>query len=196
MADALGTIAQVLRLEPQPFESLRSLRFALLTVFWAGVSQSLGQSVVLFANRVKPRRFIASLLVGALIYLASFAFFALSIWLVTRVAFGLDKPLEVSVRAVGLAYAPYLLSFFALAPYLGSLINLLLALWNFAAILVALQVIFGLSVWQAVACSAASWLLLQIFQRTVGRPLQRLSRWLKRLAAGGKLEPDWRKLLR
>lgn len=196
MAETFSSIAQVLRLEAAPFETLRSLRFALIIVFLAGLSQTLGQSVVLFANQVKPRRFVASLLAGALIYSVSFLFFSASIWLVARYGFGLDKPFHLSVRAVGLAYAPYLLSFFTLAPYLGSFIGIVLSLWSFAAILTALQVIFGLTLWQAVACSALSWLLLQVFQRTVGRPLQRLSRWIRRIVAGGRLESDWRKLLR
>jgi hypothetical protein len=195
VTETFSSISQVLRLETTPFETLRSLRFALIIVFLAGLSQTLGQSVVLFANQVKPRRFVASLIAGALIYSVSFLFFSASIWLVARFGFGLDQPFHLSVRAVGLAYAPYLFSFFTLAPYLGSFIGIALSLWSFAAILVALQVIFGLTLLQAVACSALSWLLLQIFQRTIGRPLQRLSRWVRRWVSGVSLESDWRKLL-
>lgn len=194
----LELLVQVLRLERAPFDLLlvgeRGLRWALLTVFLAGVSQALGQSVVLFANRVRQRRFVASLLVGATLYLFGFLFLASSIWLAARYGFERHQPLQTVMRVVGLAYAPYLFSFFILTPYFGSFISVALSLWSLAAVLVALEVLFGFTLWQAFLCSLLGWLLLQLSQRTVGRPLQRLAEFTRSYAAGTRLELSREKL--
>ncbi len=187
----LELVPQVLRLSREPFELLlgaEGLRWAILMVFLAGLSQALGQSVVLFANRVRPHRFAASLLVGAALYVFGFFFLVFSIWLVARYGFDRLQPLRTVTRLVGLAYAPYLFSFFILTPYFGSFISVALSLWSLAAVLVALKVLFGFSFWQGLLCSALGWLLLQITQRTLGRPVQRLADALRHFAAGTRLE--------
>ncbi len=185
-------IYQVLILSRVPYRFVQSseegLRLALIVVFVAGLSQALSQSVALFAYRVRPRRFVLSLLVGAGVYLFGFLFLVSSVWFVARYFFGETVPLLVVVRTVGLAYAPYLFSFVILTPYFGSFLSVTLALWSLSATLLALSVIFGLTLFQALLCSALGWLLLQVAQRTVGRPVQALARAARRLAAGRKLE--------
>lgn len=185
-------ISQVLILSRVPYRFVQSgeegLRLALGVVFVAGLSQALSQSVVLFAYRVRPRRFVLSLVVGAGVYLFGFLFLVSSIWFVARYAFGEARPLLVVVRTVGLAYAPYLFSFVVLTPYFGSFFSVALSLWSLSAIMLALSVIFGLTLFQALLCSALGWLLLQVVQRTVGRPVQALARAARRLAAGQRLE--------
>ena len=114
-------IYQVLILSRVPYRFVQSseegLRLALIVVFVAGLSQALSQSVALFAYRVRPRRFVLSLLVGAGVYLFGFLFLVSSVWFVARYFFGETVPLLVVVRTVGLAYAPYLFSFVILTPY-------------------------------------------------------------------------------
>ena len=69
------------------------LKLALGVVVLAGLSQEIGQIVILFLNRIKPGRFVFSLLINALLF--AFGFLALvgSTWLITlapwttRVAF-------------------------------------------------------------------------------------------------------------
>lgn len=194
----LELVFGVLRLQREPFEQLLSgghgLRWALLVVFFAGLSQALGQSVVLFANRVRPRRFVLSLLVGAGLYVFGFLLLVASVWLVARYGFGREQPLRTVARVVGLAYAPYLLGFAVLTPYLGSFISVALSLWSLAALLIALEVAFGFGLYQALLCSALGWLLLQVVQRTVGRPVQSLVVLARSLAAGTRLELSRKKL--
>ena len=189
---SLELIPQVLALSRLPYQIVKSseegLRLALGVVFVAGLSQALSQSVVLFAYRVRPRRFVLSLVVAAGLYLFGFLFLVVSIWFVARYGFGKTEPLLVLVRAVGLAYAPYLFSFVILTPYFGSFLSVTLALWSLSATLLALSVIFNLTLFQALLCSALGWLLLQGAQRTVGRPVQAVARGARRLAAGQKLE--------
>lgn len=183
-----SVVGRSLTLEREVFLQVQSETWGLLAVvfvvFFAGFSESLGQSVVLFANRVKPRRFVASLALSAAIFLFSYLFWTLSIWLVGTYVYNRDVDFNVVAKAVGLGYAPYLFSFFALAPYFGVPIFALLSVWSLLAVIVAVSVTLDLSLTQALACSALGWLLWQALQRTVGRPVIALSKRLKRLTAG------------
>ena len=194
----LELVLQALALQRAPYETLQTLpgglRLAFGVVFAAGVAQTLGQSVVLFAARVRPHRFVASLIVGAAVYLFGFLFLVVSIWLVARYGLGEAQGLRPVVRAVGLAYAPYLFSFIILTPYLGAFFSVALSLWSLSATLLALEITLGLTLGQALLCSVLGWLLLQLLQRTVGRPVQALARGLRRLTAGARLEFDAEKI--
>lgn len=190
---ALELIGAALWLRPDAFAALElrpgSLRLALWVVLLAGLSSALGQSLVLFVNEVKPRRLVASLLLSALLYAFSFAFWVLSIWLVAGQVFDRDRELIEVARTVGLAYAPQLFGFFALTPYFGNAISTALSIWVLLATVTATRVVFGVSPEVAVACTALGWLLLFVAQRTVGRPLTWLARRLRRLVAGSRLDP-------
>ena len=161
--------------------------FVTLVVVLAGLSEAFGQSLVLFASRVKKRRFIFSLLFSASVYTFSFFFLALSIWLVSAQVFGRAAGFDAVMRAVGLGYAPYLFSFFVLAPYFGNPIGLFLSVWSLVAVNRGVQFALDLNLWQALLCTFLGWLLLQVLQRTVGRPLVGGVRWLRRRVAGAPL---------
>ena len=190
----LEFLGRVLSLEPTVFSALKvdpaALGAALVLVLFAGLSEAAGQSVVLFVSRVRPRRFAFSLLLSTVLYVFSFAAFVLSVWLVARYAYGRTDPFELTVIAVGWGYAPHLFGVFTLVPYLGSLIAALLALWSLLVVTVAVHVIFGLSLPQALACSALGWLLVQLVRRTLGRPLAFLIRSLRSRVAGVPLAMD------
>lgn len=157
---------------------------ALLTVLLAGVSTALGQSVVLFINQVSPRRFGFTVLVSSALYLFNYLVWALSLWGIGHWLFGSSVPLEQAVRTVGLGYAPLLFSFLVFVPFFGVGLGSLLSLWSLLAIVVGAQVGLELPLWQAALCGGLGWLVLQTMQRTVGRPLVPLSRWLRSRAAG------------
>ena len=168
--------------------------FVTLVVILAGFSEALGQSVVLFASRVRKRRFVLSLLFSAFVYTFSFFFLTLSIWLVSAQVFGRTVGFDVVMRAVGLGYAPYLFSFFVLAPYFGNPIGLFLAVWSLVAVNRGVQFALNLNLWQALLCTFLGWLLLQVLQRTVGRPLTGGVRWLRRRVAGAPLATSRKEL--
>lgn len=163
------------------------LRLGLWVVFLAGISSAIGQSIVLFASQVSPRRFAASLGLSGVIYVGAFSFWTISIWLVGRLIYGVDQPVLGVLPAVGLAYAPQLFSFFLLVPYLGSGISIAVSIWNLLAVVVAVQATFGVAIGPALVCSAAGWLLYQLAQRTIGRPLTRMTRWARSVVAGTDL---------
>lgn len=190
--ETLELIGQALRLRQAPFIHLltspNNLSTSLTVVFLAGLSRGLGQSLVLFVNRIKPKRFIFSLLVSALLYVSGFLFSVLSIWLLAKLLFEKTQHFYLIVSVVGLSYAPYLFGFFILTPYLGSFFGIMLSLWRLTALLIALEVTLMLNLWEALTCSLLAWLLIEVLERTIGRPIQMLSGFARHFAAGKRLE--------
>ena len=193
MTTPLDLLRGALALDPEAFRALLAPavadpRLGLVVVYLAGLSLALGQSVVLFAERVSPRRFASTLAVQAGLFLAAFMVWALSVWWVARVGFDAARPLRDVVAVVGLAYAPQLFGVLVLAPYLGGPLQAVLSVWTLLATLVAASAVFGLTLGQAVACTAGGWLLSQLLQRTLGRPVVRAGRRVRAWVAG--IAPD------
>jgi hypothetical protein len=175
----LDLVGAALSLDANGFRALlgegtSGLRLGLLVVYLAGLSSAMGQSVALFATRVSPRRFAATLAVQALLFVGAFLVWAVSVWWLAAVAFGAPRPLANVIAAVGLAYAPQLLSFFTLAPYLGTPLQTLLSIWTLLATLVAAVVVFDLALGAAVAVSGVGWLGSQLLLRTFGQLVVRI----------------------
>lgn len=143
----LGAIA----LKEEAFELIQTLplgaRAALYIVLSAGLSQELGQDIVLFINRVKPLRFVLSLLIAAILFAFGYIFWVLSTWFACYLLLGRNTSYSALELTLGLAYAPLMLSFFVALPYLGVPISVLLSVWSFLAFLTGLKVAYGLGVW-------------------------------------------------
>ena len=193
MTTALDLVRGALALDPEAFRALLAPAAAdpglgLAVVYLAGLSLALGQSVVLFAQRVSPRRFLSTLAVQAALFLAAFLVWAVSVWWVARIGFDAARPLGEVIAVVGLAYAPQLFGALVLTPYLGGPLQALLSVWTLLATLVAAAAVFGLTPTQAIACTTGGWLLSQLLQRTVGRPVVRAGRRVRAWVAG--VAPD------
>ena len=161
---------------------------ALLVALLAGFSQAIGQSIVLFLNRVKPLRFFLSLLMSAILFAFGYIFWALSTWVASILLFrGNWTTLLDVIRTLGLSYAPLIFSFLVALPYLGLPISTLLSIWSFLAFLTGLKAALGLDLWQAFGCGVLGWAVFEGLQRTIGRPLAGLGRWLTNTAAGVNL---------
>src|SRR5690606_13447626 len=133
------------------------LLIALVVVALAGLSEALGQSLILFINRISPQRFGFAILLSTGTHVIGYLFCTATIWLLGIYLFTSDVTYATVGRAVGLAYAPQLLSFFVLTPYLGSLFALIIAVWSLLATVIAVQVGLDLTIWQAVVCSGTGW---------------------------------------
>lgn len=192
MPGFLETIQQALGLNPEIFRLVTlasdGLLIALAVVALAGLSEAVAQSLVLFINRVSPQRFGLALMLSTGSHMIGYLFWTATIWLLGVYIFDREVSYGVVSRAVGLAYAPQLLGFFVLTPYLGSLFALVLSVWSLLATVVALQSGMNLTVWQALACSGLGWLLVQAWRRTLGRPLLRFEQWLHRRTTGVALQ--------
>jgi hypothetical protein len=185
----LWTLVQgVLRLDPAAFQAVqhnaRAGPVILTIIFLAGVSETLGQCVVLLVNRVKPGRFVVSLLVAGAIFVLSLIIEVSIIWLAGIYIFRSRVSISDVLLAVGLAYAPLLFGFFILLPYVGSLLDHVLDIWCLLAIVVAVSVTLHLQLWLALLCTLCGWLIFQLVKFTIGRPIVAMARWLRQYAAG------------
>lgn len=160
------------------------LRLALGIVFLGGLSSAFGQSLVLFVNRVGKRRFALSLILSAVLFVVSYVVWATSLWLIATFAFEHRRPYVAALRTVGLAYVPQVLAFLTITPYFGTFVAAVLSVWTLLAIVIASSVAFDLSILQAAASAAGGWILLQLLQRTIGRPIRHVTDRLIRAVAG------------
>lgn len=197
-ADFWALVKGAIALNPQVFQAMARLpqgnSVAITILLLAGFSQAIGQSIVLFLNRVKPLRFALSLLLAAILFVFSYGFWIWSTWLVSRIVFHQMVDYQTIYRTVGLATAPQMLSFLIALPYFGVPIQVLLSLWTLLAFVQGFHIATGFSLWQAFGCSGLGWLVLQILQRTIGRPIAAFGTWLSNTTAGAPLVTDLRGL--
>ncbi|HLO47843.1 MAG TPA: hypothetical protein VK211_05425 [Kamptonema sp.] len=190
----LGAIA----INPEAFSLIKTLplgeKAAVYIVLLAGFSQAVGQAIVLFINRVKPFRFILSLLIATILFAFGYIFWATTTWLASQLLFSEYTSYLSVARTLGLAYAPLTLSFFVALPYLGVPLSVLLSIWSFLAFLTGLKIALGIGLWQAFWCGVLGWLGVEVLQRTVGRPVAAAGRWVANTAAGVNLVTDLKDL--
>ncbi len=156
-------------------------------VLVAGLSERIGQSVVLFVNEIGPRRFVISLFIGSVLFLGGYVLWIASIWVIATLLFRPDvSPLAI-IRAVGLGYTPLIFGFLGLIPYFGTGILTILYFWVFVAIVFAVGTVLDLAVYQAVIVSAAGGLVILVMRATIGKPFVKWARRLRNLAAGKRL---------
>ncbi|HEY9846592.1 MAG TPA: hypothetical protein V6D03_10380, partial [Candidatus Caenarcaniphilales bacterium] len=160
------------------------LALALLIVLAAGFSQAIAQCIILFINRVKPLRFLFSLLINAVLYAFGFLFLVFSTWLICLLPWFVQVPFGALVRVLGLSYAPLLFSFLGALPYLGVPILSLLSLWHLFAMVVGFLSLSQMSAGTAFWYVAFGWVVLQVLQRTIGQPIANAGRWLANTVAG------------
>jgi hypothetical protein len=188
MADFLALIGSALTLNRSELAVAAAapgaLSAALLIAFLGGVSLMLGQSVVLFANRVSRRRFAACLAIAGLVYVAGLVVWGVTIWLSARLLFKLDIPFRTITIAVGVGQAPLLFGFLILIPYLGSSIQRILNVYSLLVVVAALSAVLGVRVWEAGVLAAAGWFLRAGCDRALHRPLAGVRTWLWRASTG------------
>jgi hypothetical protein len=160
------------------------LRQSLIILLLAGIAETLGQSVVLILNRVSRRRFALALGLGGLALIFEAALWIAGVWLVVTLLAGPRASFLTSVKVIGMAYAPLILSIFVFLPYIGILISHLLRVWVLLAVVVGTSVAFELPpIYAALAAGLgylARWAVLRLFSRVGGR----LNSWLLRASTG------------
>jgi hypothetical protein len=187
MAEFLSLIGSALALDRNALAVAATAPGALSAALWiaflGGVSLMLGQSVVLFANRVSRRRFAACLVIAGLVYVAGLAVWGVSIWLSARI-FGLDIPTGAITFAVCVGQAPLLFGFFCLIPYVGTSLQRILMVYSLLVVVAALSAVLDIRVWQAALLAAIGWALRAGLDRALSRPLAGVRTWLWRASTG------------
>ncbi len=169
-------IGEALRLNPRVFDIVEQGNnnagwVILVIAILGGASLLIGQSVILFVNRVRPGRFAVSLLVNGLVFAISMVVWATFIYWTGQVLFPNDIPYLTVLRMVGLGATPYLFGFLVLIPYLGDVIGKVLAVWSFLIVLGGITFLAGGDLWPALVCVGIGWLLVTVMSLTIGRPI-------------------------
>jgi len=179
---------QVLQLNPEAFKIINLIpgdtTVAVIIVLVAGLSQSLAQAIVLFVNRVKPLRFVLSLLIGAILFTFGYLFLVFSTWIITITPWTVTPQFSLVAKVLGFSYAPLILSLLGATPYVGVPILYLLSLWHLLAMVVGFAAVGNISVWESFSYVALGWFTLQILQQTIGQPLAKLGAWIADKTAG------------
>ncbi len=187
------TLSGVAQLHGQAFVDSVALKdgalIAVVIVLAAGLSQAIGQSFVLFANKVSQARFAASLLISALLFVFGYAFYTLSTWAVSSLS-GARLPLGTLWIVLAVSYVPLLFSIFEAIPYVGIAIMWSLRVWQLLATLVGVSAVARVSIGDAFVYAGLGWLGLAIGQQTFGRPISRLGARIMDAVAGVQLQSD------
>ncbi len=164
-------------------------------VFLAGASTLLGESAVLFINRVPRGRFVISLITNGIVFLISYAVWGLTIYVIGRILFEVNPLPSDFVRMVGLSTAPLVFGFFILIPWMGPFIAKLLNVWSLIILIGIVEFEFEIGLWPAVLCVVLGWLVSLGLTNTIGRPVVALRNKVFQLVSGSKLDSDTENLL-
>jgi hypothetical protein len=185
-------ISGVLRLNPEVFQAALDSSiagvFSLIILFLAGISDTIGHSVVFFANRVPRRRFLFAIFVEALVLVVGVFFWAGSIWMMGGLIFDAHQGYGYVVRTVALGYAPLLFGFLILLPYLGNVIFVILRIWVLLAVLIGVSVAYDFGFWPALICSVLGWVFLTFVARLPFLRIDLVDRLLWQLSTGVEQE--------
>lgn len=153
----------------------RALLVSLTIAALAGVSTLLGNSVVLFLNRVRGWGFVVSLALNGLamvgLYLAQAAVIAVVGYLVTAERL----TAQLAITSVMLSTAPLLFEFFVLMPYLGPGVARVLQVWSLLSLWVIVAVTYDVDRWTALVITGAGWAIMQGASWLLAKPLTRLA---------------------
>jgi len=161
-------IGGILRLDPQAIEAVldeESYWIAIAILLLGGISLGLGQSVILFANRVRRRRFALSLLLNGLVILAGVCLWAATTWLLVALLFQVDISYWLFFSGAALSTAPFLFGFLVLIPYLGNLIFQILRIWILLINLVVIDTLSSAGFLWALGISLVGWLSIEFVLR-------------------------------
>ncbi len=184
-------VGGAMRLDPAAYRAVFGLtndptRMVLWIVLIAGLARMIGQSVVLFANRVQPKRFVLSLMWGAVKFLLDVMVVVTIIWAIANLIGTRSWNYAQVARGIALAAAPYWLSFLILIPYLGMIVERFLKVYIFMALVVSIQAVFGIAFWNALWAGALALALSAVVDLIFGRLLAPLDRRMNRLVMGDR----------
>jgi hypothetical protein len=192
-------ILYALRLDPTVFQFVeqypQSSWVILGIVFLAGASTLLGQSAVLFINRVRKSRFVISLITSGIVFIVSYFVWGLTVWLIGRILFQIDPPWGQFVRMVGLSTAPLVFGFLVLIPWMGPFVGKVLNIWSMLILIAIVEYQFKIGFWGAVTCVVLGWLASLAFSNTIGKPVTALRNKIFQKVSGSKLDSTADELL-
>jgi hypothetical protein len=167
-----------------PQTGLVTLTIAIL----GGVGLLLGQSVILFVNRVSPGRFVLSLVINGVVFAISLLIWGIAIWAVGMFLFPAEPTLGLVLRLVALSAAPYVFGFLVLIPYLGEFVHRVLSVWSSVIAAGATAYSFRVNWWPAFLVVGLSWLAIWALSNTIGKPVLAARNRIWRAATGTRMD--------
>lgn len=158
-------------------------------LFLAGCCDMIGQSVVLFVNRVPLRRFGLSLAANGLFLVFTAALWTVTIWLIAGLWFKAHRPFPDVLAVVGLAHAPLLLSALAVIPYFGNLLYHGLRIWVLMGLVVGAGSLFNLSFGATLVCCSTGWVVNEVLTHLKLFSLDRVQDWIWTAVTGTGAPP-------
>lgn len=156
----------------------------------AAVATMVGQSVVLFVNRVRRWALGFSLLFAIAGILGSHLLEGLLLWGLGNLAFPEPWSVLQIVKVVILSSAPQVFQFLTAIPLLGPAISRLLSVWSLAVLWAVVGVTFRSGPWAAAALVLVAWLGMLLLGNLLGPALAGLRDLIWRRVTGRPLHLD------
>ena len=161
-------------------------------LFWSSVgvaalallSIGVGQSGVLFLNRVRGVRAVVSGGLALALLIGLRLMEALVTWGVALAVTRRPLPLMTILTVFLLSLAPHVFNALTFLPFVGLGIARVLELWSFLVLFVLLGAAYALPGWLALLIALSGWLLMQLLARLLAAPLGWVSSRLWTLATG------------
>lgn len=164
-----------LSLNPAAIEVVRAsahpITVAVMVGVVAGSIRLLGQSAVLFVNRVSRQRFWLTIGVEVALYVARLAIWAWVTWTCARLIFAAPEDYATGLWPVLLGSAPFLFGMFILVPHLGIYLTQVFRFWSFCVTVVMVQATYHLDLLPAILCAGLGWIAVQILDEVTARLL-------------------------
>lgn len=150
----------------------------------AGISTLLGNSVVLFLNRVRGWRFLVTVLLNGLAMVLLYALQALMIAVIGPLVVGHTPGLIAIMRGVMLATAPMVFGFLGLIPYAGPAITRMLQVWGVLTLWIVVAALFEAGFWASLMITLIGWGAMQLLSWGLSRPVSWVGDQIWRVVTG------------
>jgi hypothetical protein len=150
----------------------------------AGASTLLGNSVVLFINRVRGLRFWFSILLNGVALVALYLVQAVVVYLAGLAIVGPGPTLLHTTLAVMLSTGPLVFGVFALFPFVGPWIARVLQAWSFLSLWAMVAVAYDRGIWTGLLISGIGWGVMQLLAWAFAKPITWAGDRIWRLVTG------------
>jgi len=153
-------------------------------LFMSILSLTIGNSLVLFANRVNHAQFIRSILAFTFLFILSIFLWTLSIQFLAYFFFGKHKPTVEVLLLVAASFMPFIFGFLILLPHLGYYLYALLRIWVMVNLVVNVMIAYQFNIFQALIVSLLGWILMEFISSLSFLRLDDIKRWFLKLTTG------------
>lgn len=140
----------------------------------AVLSKSLGEAGILYINRATKGQYLRGLLGSLAVLFFTALVWTSCIWLSCRYALGITPEYQQVFAIVLVSYVPLTFSFLDIIPHVGLVVFKLLTIWGLLITITGLHQEFGLTIGQALACSAVGWVLFYVLNSAFGGAAERV----------------------